>query len=54
MTNRGTQYSLFESAEPIVVEASPADEGERRFSDFVVYVEESGDHSLASIGTRPD
>ena len=51
MATRGSQYSLFESAEPIQVESSapvgPATE--RRFSDYVVYVDESGDHSLASI-----
>ncbi|ANH70856.1 DUF3800 domain-containing protein [Mitsuaria sp. 7] len=49
MANRGTQYSLFESAEPIALETPPVEGGERRFSDFVVYVDESGDHSLASI-----
>ncbi len=46
----GTQYSLFESLHQVPVEAllsvQPA---ERRYSDFVVYVDESGDHSLASI-----
>lgn len=51
MATRGSRYSLFESAEPIQVESSalvgPATE--RRFSDYVVYVDESGDHSLASI-----
>jgi len=47
----GTQYSLFESAEPMPVEMLDGSdaEGARRFSDFVVYVDESGDHSLASI-----
>lgn len=51
MAMRGSQYSLFESAEPIDVEtpAPAAPAGERRFSDYVVYVDESGDHSLASI-----
>ena len=49
MATRGTQYSLFESAEPMPVEAAATVAGDRRFSDFVVYVDESGDHSLASI-----
>jgi len=50
MAKPGSQYSLFEAAEPMPVEAaaSPAAQ-ERRFSDYVVYVDESGDHSLASI-----
>ncbi|MBK9217453.1 MAG: DUF3800 domain-containing protein [Uliginosibacterium sp.] len=50
MSTPGTQYSLFESVEAIPVKslATPG-AGERRFSDFVVYVDESGDHSLASI-----
>lgn len=50
MTQPGTQYSLFESVESIPVEASRVDLGAgRRFSDYVVYVDESGDHSLASV-----
>ena len=51
MTTQGSQYSLFKSAEPIQVEAAAAapPAAERRFSDYVVYVDESGDHSLASI-----
>ena len=54
MATSGTQYSLFESAEPMPVEATaseiaPTMAGDRRFSDYVVYVDESGDHSLASI-----
>jgi len=50
MTNPGTQYSLFESVEAMPVEQPVAPEAEeRRFSDYVVYVDESGDHSLASI-----
>jgi hypothetical protein len=44
MTRPGTQYALFESVE----QAEPEPPG-RRFSDFVVYVDESGDHSLVSI-----
>lgn len=49
MATSGTQYSLFESVEPIPVEKTSTDVEDRRFSDFVVYVDESGDHSLASI-----
>jgi hypothetical protein len=54
MATRGSQYSLFEAAEPIQVEAPApatpaAPAAERRFSDYVVYVDESGDHSLVSI-----
>lgn len=45
----GTQYSLFESVEAIPVEQSASEPVGRRFSDYVVYVDESGDHSLASI-----
>jgi len=45
----GTQYSLFESVEAIPVEQSASEPAGRRFSDYVVYVDESGDHSLASI-----
>jgi hypothetical protein len=48
MSVTGTQYGLFESAQTIPVEPAKPDLG-RRFSDFVVYVDESGDHSLASI-----
>jgi Protein of unknown function (DUF3800) len=50
MNEPGTQYSLFESIEALPVEAAGTVQGgARRFSDFVVYVDESGDHSLASI-----
>ncbi len=51
MSARGSQYSLFESAEPSPVETPvlAVTASERRFSDYVVYVDESGDHSLASI-----
>jgi len=45
----GTQYALFESAEAMPVEQAAQNMGTRRFSDYVVYVDESGDHSLASI-----
>ena len=50
MSEPAAQYSLFESIEAIPVETPAAAQGgARRFSDFVVYVDESGDHSLASI-----
>ena len=49
MSSPGTQYALFESAEAIPVEQQPPESASRRFSDYVVYVDESGDHSLASI-----
>lgn len=47
--NPGTQYPLFESVEAVPVESAPPPNGGRKFSDFVVYVDESGDHSLASV-----
>lgn len=49
MTPAGTQYALFESVEPTPVEHAPQEPAVRRFSDYVVYVDESGDHSLASV-----
>ena len=49
MTNPGTQYPLFQSAELIPLEQMPSGSVNSRFSDYVVYVDESGDHSLASI-----
>ena len=49
MSTPGTQYALFESAESMPVEQQTAEPSGRRFSDYVVYVDESGDHSLASI-----
>ena len=50
MSEPAAQYSLFESIEAMPVETPAAAQGgARRFSDFVVYVDESGDHSLASI-----
>ena len=52
MILQGTQYALFESAERIPVEQQvPAATilSTRRFSDYVVYVDESGDHSLERI-----
>jgi len=45
----GTQYGLFETFEAIPTERDRAEVADRRFSDFVVYVDESGDHSLAKI-----
>jgi hypothetical protein len=52
MTTTGTQYALFELAEAIPLERRVAGSTSGRFSDYVVYVDESGDHSLASI--NPD
>lgn len=49
MTTPGTQYSLFESVEATPVEQAAPEPVGRRFSDYIVYVDESGDHSLASI-----
>ena len=52
MTTRGTQYALFELAETIPLEPPGVPSLSGRFSDYVVYVDESGDHSLVSI--NPD
>lgn len=52
MTPQGTQYALFESAEVMPVEQqlhAATVVNVRRFSDYVVYVDESGDHSLERI-----
>jgi len=49
MTNTGIQYSLFESVEAMPVEQPTAQTSSSRFSDYVVYVDESGDHSLVNI-----
>lgn len=49
MTSPGTQYALFESVESIPVEQAAPEPTDRRFSDYIVYVDESGDHSLKSI-----
>jgi hypothetical protein len=50
MTQPGTQYALFESVEATPVEATGAADGAtQHFSDYVVYVDESGDHSLSSV-----
>lgn len=44
------QYALFESVEALPVEKCVPSTGESsRFSDYIVYVDESGDHSLARI-----
>lgn len=48
MSNPGTQYALFESVEDMPVE-KPTAQTSGRFSDYIVYVDESGDHSLESI-----
>lgn len=49
----GTQYSLFESIEPQPIDRSAQQINEgRRYSDFVVYVDESGDHSLVSVDSE--
>ena len=53
MSIPGSQYALFESIEALPVEQPGTQATEAtmpaRFSDYVVYVDESGDHSLASI-----
>ena len=51
MVNGGPHYALFKAAEHMPVEPvdGHAEVAERRFSDYVVYVDESGDHALASI-----
>jgi len=48
-TKPGPQYALFEVAEAMPIEKPLVQTTEKRFSDYVVYVDESGDHSLASI-----
>jgi hypothetical protein len=48
MSTPGTQYALFESIEAMSVE-QPTVQTSSKFSDYIVYVDESGDHSLASI-----
>ena len=45
----GTQYSLFEAVEATPLEKVSPEPATRRFSDYVVYVDESGDHSLVSV-----
>lgn len=46
MTEERRQFDLFRTADPLVT-GMPDSEGD--FSDYVVYVDESGDHSLVSI-----
>lgn len=48
---RGTQYDLFANEEMIPVSAAPLPltQTGAKFSDYVVYVDESGDHSLESV-----
>lgn len=48
----GTQYSLFHAAEQIPLDRATGEAAQDAFSDYVVYVDESGDHSLTSI--NPD
>ncbi len=50
MTNKHQQLPLFEFSENAELEVSPKAASD--FSDYVVYVDESGDHSLTSI--NPD
>ena len=52
MTTTSMQYALFELAETIPLERPIRESTPGRFTDYVVYVDESGDHSLASI--NPD
>jgi hypothetical protein len=53
MKQPGTQYDLFASMEASRVEPSNAARANAQaFSDFVVYVDESGDHSLDSINAQ--
>lgn len=46
MTEDDRQFDLFRAAEPL---ATGMPDSEGAFSDYVVYVDESGDHSLVSI-----
>ncbi len=43
------QFSLFSVEAPLPVEAAPSAASNRRFSDFIVYVDESGDHGLETL-----
>lgn len=47
--SESNQYALFATEEALPVEPSSLDPVRRHFSDYVVYVDESGDHSLASV-----
>jgi hypothetical protein len=52
MSLQNMQYGLFEAIEQIPVIQESATSKSDRFSDYVIYVDESGDHSLASIDTE--
>jgi Protein of unknown function (DUF3800) len=45
----GSQYALFEVQESLPEQKPSEEMGDKLFSDYIVYVDESGDHSLASI-----
>ena len=49
MNSSANQYSLFEVVEPLPVSQGTSDSSLKRYSDYIVYVDESGDHSLVSI-----
>jgi len=49
MNVAGSQYALFEVQESLPEQKTSEDVGEKLFSDYIVYVDESGDHSLESI-----
>jgi len=49
MASAGSQYALFQVVESLPQEVATALTPEQIFSDYVVYVDESGDHSLTSI-----
>lgn len=49
MNAAGSQYALFEVQESLPEQKTSEDVGEKLFSDYIVYVDESGDHSLESI-----
>ena len=49
MSEPANQYSLFEVVEPLPRDTRSNALAARVFSDYVVYVDESGDHSLTSI-----
>ena len=46
---KSPQFSLFEFEEPVPVQSLQADIADSQFSDFVVYVDESGDHGIQNI-----
>ena len=45
----GSQYALFEVQESLPEQKPSEEMDDKLFSDYIVYVDESGDHSLASI-----